>query len=198
VNWETLFSTEAPPSSSSSSTALPLAPLFKHDLSSPHQHRLQQANEHAAAADDDEDEDSEIDSDSDTNVRSLRQTRLHAASASAASTSLSSLSSSSSSTTTTSSTKAFSPLSSSSVSISASHSKWAQFLQPNETIIFSGLVRKRRGLLARKRQLLLTSLPRFLYIDPEKMVYKKDITWSKELYAEEIDPQHFWIKTVSQ
>jgi len=83
-------------------------------------------------------------------------------------------------------------------------SVWSKFLRPPlgpgglpERIIFAGLVIKRRGLFARKRQLLLTSSPRLFYVDPEKMEMKKEIQWTDALWAEVADPTTFWIHTVS-
>ena len=75
---------------------------------------------------------------------------------------------------------------------------WRRFLNTNETIIYSGLVIKRRGLFARKRQLILTNLPRFLYLDPFKMEFRKSIEWSSALWAEWKDEKTFYIHTTNR
>eukprot|EP01086_Lenisia_limosa_P012783 TRINITY_DN41374_c0_g1_i1.p1 TRINITY_DN41374_c0_g1~~TRINITY_DN41374_c0_g1_i1.p1 ORF type:complete len:416 (+),score=59.56 TRINITY_DN41374_c0_g1_i1:131-1378(+) len=56
--------------------------------------------------------------------------------------------------------------------------KWSQFLLDGEEVLFMGLVFKRKGLFGKRRQLILTSKPRLLYVDPEKMVQKGEIEWS--------------------
>jgi len=75
------------------------------------------------------------------------------------------------------------------------NSVWSKFLRQGERILYAGLVMKRRSVFARKRQLLLTSLPRLFYVDPEKMELKKEIPWTERLWAEVRDPQTFWIHT---
>lgn len=76
------------------------------------------------------------------------------------------------------------------------NSIWKQFLLSNERIIFTGVITKKKSMwsLERKRQLILTSLPRFVYVDPEKMEYKNDIPWD-DVETTLIDEQHFTIKT---
>ena len=94
-----------------------------------------------------------------------------------------------------------------------------RFLLDDEKILFHGLVSKRRGIFAKRRQLLLTSIPRFIYIDPSKMKRKgvsyyhhhhhhhhhhhrrgiecmQEIPWSSELYAEQRSSSVFYIHTV--
>lgn len=39
-------------------------------------------------------------------------------------------------------------------------------------------------LLSRKRQLILTSRPRLLYVDPKAMQLKGEVPWSAQLRAE--------------
>ncbi len=54
----------------------------------------------------------------------------------------------------------------------------AKFLFDNELIIHDGLVWKKKQLrVPRKRQLILTDLPRLIYIDALKMQQKGEITW---------------------
>lgn len=59
-------------------------------------------------------------------------------------------------------------------------SKWRAFLQPGEALIQHGLLWKRKGLFSKRRQLILTDTPRLFYVDPETMVYKGEIHWTKE------------------
>lgn len=44
----------------------------------------------------------------------------------------------------------------------AKESPWHEFLEPNELIIKTGLVDKRKGLFAKRRQLILTDTPRLV------------------------------------
>ncbi|EFA78062.1 putative protein serine/threonine kinase [Heterostelium album PN500] len=73
--------------------------------------------------------------------------------------------------------------------------KWAQFLQPNENIVESGLVWKKKGFSIKKRQLILTSQPRLIYIDPKKMELKGEIPWSSSLKPEVKSGSNFVIQT---
>eukprot|EP01156_Anaeramoeba_ignava_P014219 Anaeramoba_ignava/a608525_44.p1 GENE.a608525_44~~a608525_44.p1 ORF type:complete len:423 (-),score=155.50 a608525_44:155-1423(-) len=72
-------------------------------------------------------------------------------------------------------------------------SKWAKFLLRNELIIESGLVFKKKGLFPRKRHLILTDFPRFLYFDPSKMVKKGEIEWHEKIRAEAKNEKIFYI-----
>ena len=74
-------------------------------------------------------------------------------------------------------------------------SQWQQFMGPSEHIVYTSLVQKRRGFYAQKRQLILTSLPRLIYIDPVSMQLKKQIVWHDSLSAQQINDQAFWIRT---
>merc|ERR1719265_1493345 len=47
-------------------------------------------------------------------------------------------------------------------------SKWVGFLFPNELIIYSSTVLKKKGLFSKKRQLILTDFPRLIYVDIAK------------------------------
>eukprot|EP00946_MAST-07B_sp_MAST-7B-sp1_P000274 g274.t1 len=60
--------------------------------------------------------------------------------------------------------------------------QWKKFLSPNEAVVFASLVRKEAGggiakILGfkKRRQLLLTSKPRFLYVDPNDDALRGDI-----------------------
>lgn len=67
---------------------------------------------------------------------------------------------------------------------------------PGEQIIYSGLVSKRRGLFAKRRQLLLTRAPRFVYIDVAKMEMRGQIPWSSGIRIEKRSDSVFLIHTV--
>ena len=63
--------------------------------------------------------------------------------------------------------------------------EWKQFLSPNEAVLFASLVRKEAGggvakLLGfkKRRQLLMTSRPRFLYVDPNDGTLKGDVDFT--------------------
>jgi len=72
---------------------------------------------------------------------------------------------------------------------------WRRYLLDTEEIVFTGLVLKKKGLFSKKRQLILTDFPRFVYVDPEKLVLKGEIAWSKEIWAEAKNDRLFWIHT---
>jgi 3-phosphoinositide dependent protein kinase-1 len=63
-------------------------------------------------------------------------------------------------------------------------SLWNRFLMDDEHIKMSGLISKRKGLFSKKRQLILTSKPRLIYIDPIRMKQKGEIPWSDSLYVQ--------------
>ncbi|RMX66154.1 hypothetical protein DD238_002683 [Peronospora effusa] len=62
-------------------------------------------------------------------------------------------------------------------------SLWNRFLLDDELIKMGGLISKRKGLFSKKRQLILTSKPRLIYIDPIRMKQKGEIPWSNDLYV---------------
>ena len=68
----------------------------------------------------------------------------------------------------------------------------------SELIIHSALVWKKKGgiYLPRKRQLILTDLPRLIYVDPEKMQQKGEIPWSNEIRVKCQSEKRFTIKVV--
>lgn len=70
------------------------------------------------------------------------------------------------------------------------------FLKPGELIIKTGLVDKRKGLFAKRRQLVLTDTPRLLYIDPVEKVCKGEIPWSEDLQPQCKNAGTFFIQTV--
>mmetsp|Transcript_28011 Transcript_28011/g.47070 ORF Transcript_28011/g.47070 Transcript_28011/m.47070 type:complete len:506 (+) Transcript_28011:80-1597(+) len=59
-------------------------------------------------------------------------------------------------------------------------SKWEQFLIPGERRVFTGEVFKRKGLFSKKRQLILTDMPRLIYVDPDTMELKGEIPWTEQ------------------
>lgn len=48
-------------------------------------------------------------------------------------------------------------------------SKWADFVLPTELIVMTGTVNKKKGLFAKRRQLILTDIPRLVYVDDDKV-----------------------------
>ncbi|EQC40459.1 AGC/PDK1 protein kinase [Saprolegnia diclina VS20] len=66
--------------------------------------------------------------------------------------------------------------------VSRMNSLWNRFLLDDEVIRMSGLVSKRKGLFSKKRQLILTSKPRLIYIDAIRMRQKGEIPWSDSMY----------------
>jgi 3-phosphoinositide dependent protein kinase-1 len=73
--------------------------------------------------------------------------------------------------------------------------KWKRFLRASEEIVLCGFVQKRRGLFGKRRLLILSDYPRFVYVDVEKMEKKGDIPWSSSLYAELKNQNTFYIHT---
>ena len=59
--------------------------------------------------------------------------------------------------------------------------KWSQFLNTDEDIITAGLVVKPSKIgLSHQRQLILTTTPRLIYVDPKKMELKGEVEWTKD------------------
>jgi 3-phosphoinositide dependent protein kinase-1 len=75
-------------------------------------------------------------------------------------------------------------------------SPWVKFLYKDERIVHSGRVVKRKGLIPRKRFLILTNKPRLLYIDENKMKEKGEIPWSADIDVLAKDNRVFHIRTV--
>jgi hypothetical protein len=75
-------------------------------------------------------------------------------------------------------------------------SLWSRFLLDDEHIKLGGLISKRKGLFSKKRQLLLTSKPRLIYIDPIRMKQKGEIPWSTSLYVQSKSNTAFDVVTV--
>mmetsp|Transcript_30040 Transcript_30040/g.52745 ORF Transcript_30040/g.52745 Transcript_30040/m.52745 type:complete len:482 (-) Transcript_30040:192-1637(-) len=81
----------------------------------------------------------------------------------------------------------------------AESSTWSRFLISDEDVVFTGLIQKRSfsgmSLFTKKRQLILTSFPRILYVDPGKMKIKGEIPWSDNIVAEKKNRKNFVIHT---
>lgn len=77
----------------------------------------------------------------------------------------------------------------------AKESPWHSFLNSGELIIKTGLVDKRKGMFAKRRQLILTDTPRILYIDPETMTVKGEIPWSSDMFPQYKNMKIFFIHT---
>uniref|UniRef100_A0A8C2BI17 3-phosphoinositide-dependent protein kinase 1 n=1 Tax=Cyprinus carpio TaxID=7962 RepID=A0A8C2BI17_CYPCA len=71
---------------------------------------------------------------------------------------------------------------------------WHQFVE-NNLILKMGPVDKRKGLFARRRQLLLTEGPHLYYVDPVNKVLKGEIPWSPELRPEAKNFKTFFVHT---
>uniref|UniRef100_A0A8C6WVZ6 3-phosphoinositide-dependent protein kinase 1 n=1 Tax=Neogobius melanostomus TaxID=47308 RepID=A0A8C6WVZ6_9GOBI len=71
---------------------------------------------------------------------------------------------------------------------------WHQFVE-NNLILKMGPVDKRKGLFARRRQLLLTEGPHLYYVDPVNKVLKGEIPWSFELRPEAKNFKTFFVHT---
>ncbi|XP_049849767.1 putative 3-phosphoinositide-dependent protein kinase 2 [Schistocerca gregaria] len=55
---------------------------------------------------------------------------------------------------------------------------WEKHLLKAEKTFFSGLVYKRRKFSIKKRMLILTDMPRLIYVDPKNNTLKGEISWS--------------------
>eukprot|EP00041_Stephanoeca_diplocostata_P008829 m.132367 g.132367 ORF g.132367 m.132367 type:complete len:588 (+) comp17497_c0_seq1:199-1962(+) len=75
------------------------------------------------------------------------------------------------------------------------NSPWHGFCNPNELILKTGLVDKRRGMSAKRRQLVLTDTPRLFYIDPVSLAVMGEIPWSKDIKVQYRNPKLFFVHT---
>ncbi|XP_072337308.1 3-phosphoinositide-dependent protein kinase 1-like isoform X3 [Scyliorhinus torazame] len=76
----------------------------------------------------------------------------------------------------------------------ANKNLWHQFVE-NNLILKMGPVDKRKGLFARRRQLLLTEGPHLYYVDPVNKILKGEIPWSQELRPEAKNFKTFFVHT---
>ncbi|XP_071964338.1 3-phosphoinositide-dependent protein kinase 1-like isoform X2 [Antedon mediterranea] len=72
--------------------------------------------------------------------------------------------------------------------------KWHQFVNGN-LILKMGLLDKRKGLFARRRNFLLTEGPHLYYVDPERMILKGEIPWSRTMKVEAKNFKTFFVHT---
>ncbi|KAI8881322.1 kinase-like protein [Backusella circina FSU 941] len=85
-----------------------------------------------------------------------------------------------------------------------SHPLWIPHLYPNESVIKSGRVNRRRGFISKKRNLILTNRPRLLYLDQGSEKGKLDgnlrceIPWSSSLLPELKGKSLFCIHTAEK
>lgn len=78
------------------------------------------------------------------------------------------------------------------------HNEWSSFVENTELILKFGFVNKRKkGLFARRRMLLLTNKPRLIYIDPTTNVKKGEIPFDSSLVCEAKNFRMFLLHTVS-
>lgn len=76
--------------------------------------------------------------------------------------------------------------------------EWSSFVESTELILRQGFINKRKkGLFARKRMLLLTNRPRLIYIDPNTNVKKGEIPFDSSLVCEAKNFRMFLLHTVS-
>ncbi len=79
---------------------------------------------------------------------------------------------------------------------------WKAFLTSGEHVAFTGLIMKKSfrgvGLFSRKRQLILTTRPRLLYVDPQRMVVKGEIPWRSDISAHRKTRRNFEILSGKQ
>lgn len=77
----------------------------------------------------------------------------------------------------------------------ARESPWHKYLNAGELIIKTGPVEKRKGLFAKRRQLVLTDTPRIVYIDAEAGIVKGEIPWSEDMFPQFKTMSVFFIHT---
>lgn len=77
----------------------------------------------------------------------------------------------------------------------ASGCVWTNFVKPGEAILFTGPVNRRRRPFAKKRQLILTTFPRLIEVDPTTKTATGEILWQKDLWVELKNEHTFNIHT---
>lgn len=83
------------------------------------------------------------------------------------------------------------------ISSDADKAQWQQFVG-DRVILKEGIVDKRKGLFAKRRQLLMTEGPNLFYVDPHAMVLKGEIPWTKDLRPEAKSFKIFFVHTPSR
>lgn len=73
-------------------------------------------------------------------------------------------------------------------------SEWHPFVE-GHLIVKMGILDKRKGLFAKRRQFLITEGPNIYYVDPNAMVLKGKIPWTKDLHPEPKNFKIFFIHT---
>ena len=73
-------------------------------------------------------------------------------------------------------------------------SPWHKFIE-GHLILKMGIIDKRKGLFAKRRQFILTEGPELYYVDPKAMVLKGKIPWTKELKPEMKNFRIFFVHT---
>lgn len=77
-----------------------------------------------------------------------------------------------------------------------SEKRWLKFLDSSEVIVYGGEIEKQRRMFSsRRRTLLLTDKPRFIFIDHDTMEETKDILWSKDFKVSLTDNNSFKLRT---
>ncbi|CRL04421.1 CLUMA_CG017507, isoform A [Clunio marinus] len=74
--------------------------------------------------------------------------------------------------------------------------EWSAFVESDELILRYGFIMKRKkGLFARRRMLLLTNKPRLIYIDPNTNIKKGEIPFDANISCEAKNFRHFLVHT---
>ena len=73
---------------------------------------------------------------------------------------------------------------------------YSRFLLNGEVAVYTEMVLKNRLFFSKKRQLILTNRPRFIYLDLETLTQKGEIEWSSKLWIEVTSNNTFVIHTV--
>jgi len=63
--------------------------------------------------------------------------------------------------------------------------EWKSFLLPKEEVVYAGeVIKTRRMLSVKKRNLVLTNYPRLFYVEPGSSTVKGKVEWTDDLYAQ--------------
>ncbi len=72
----------------------------------------------------------------------------------------------------------------------------SKFVEEDELIIYTSLVHKKKGLFSKKRQLILTDKPRFIFVEPDKLELKDSLPWNSFMKITPKTSKKFVIQTV--